>query len=39
MAAKEVVFTLDLGLGRFEAQWLGCDLSKRYVTINAEYTT
>ncbi len=39
MQPKEVVFTLDLGLGDASADWLGCDLSKEYVRINAEYTT
>jgi glutamate N-acetyltransferase/amino-acid N-acetyltransferase len=39
MAAKEIVFTLDLGLGRHEARWLGCDLSRQYVAINADYST
>ncbi len=39
MAKKEVAFTLDLGLGKGETRWLGCDLSKAYVTINADYTT
>jgi glutamate N-acetyltransferase/amino-acid N-acetyltransferase len=39
MQRKEVVFTLEIGLGKASTQWLGCDLSKEYVTINAEYTT
>ena len=39
MKRKEVVFTLDLGLGKFGAEWLGCDLSRQYVAINADYTT
>lgn len=39
MRRREVVFHLRLGLGRAETQWLGCDLSARYVAINADYTT
>ncbi len=39
MKTDEVTFTLDLGLGKAEAEWLGCDLSRDYITINAEYTT
>jgi glutamate N-acetyltransferase/amino-acid N-acetyltransferase len=36
---KEVLITLNLHLGRFEATAWGCDLSEEYVKINAEYTT
>ncbi|MEM6855870.1 MAG: bifunctional glutamate N-acetyltransferase/amino-acid acetyltransferase ArgJ [Planctomycetota bacterium] len=39
MAAKEVVIDLDLGLGDASAEWLGCDLSREYIHINADYTT
>jgi len=39
MAAKEITFVIDLGLGDAEAEWLGCDLSREYITINADYTT
>ncbi|MCC7204671.1 MAG: bifunctional glutamate N-acetyltransferase/amino-acid acetyltransferase ArgJ [Phycisphaeraceae bacterium] len=39
MAGKEVVFTLDLGIGKASTQWLGCDLSRQYVAINADYRT
>ena len=39
LGSKQIVFTVDLGLGQAAAQWLGCDLSRQYVTINAEYTT
>lgn len=39
MREKEITFTLDLGLGRATATWLGCDLSREYITINADYTT
>lgn len=39
MRQKEIAFTLDVGLGDASAEWLGCDLSRDYVTINADYTT
>jgi glutamate N-acetyltransferase/amino-acid N-acetyltransferase len=42
MAAKEITFTIDLGMSRSsagEATWLGCDLSREYIAINADYTT
>lgn len=39
MAGKEIVFTINIGLGKAQTEWLGCDLSKQYVTINADYTT
>lgn len=39
MSAKEVLIEVDLGLGKAEAEWLGCDLSRDYITINADYTT
>lgn len=39
MRADEVRFTVDLGQGKAAATWLGCDLSKEYVSINADYTT
>jgi len=39
MAAKEVLIEVDLGLGSADAEWLGCDLSRQYITINADYTT
>jgi glutamate N-acetyltransferase / amino-acid N-acetyltransferase len=39
MAGREVVFTLELGMGRADVEWLGCDLSREYVRINADYTT
>lgn len=39
MRAKEVVFDLDLGLGGADVEWLGCDLSRQYIAINADYTT
>jgi len=39
MKRKEIDFTVVLKVGRASAQWLGCDLSRQYVTINADYTT
>lgn len=39
MAQQEVVFAIDLGMGSHHAEWLGCDLSREYITINADYTT
>jgi glutamate N-acetyltransferase/amino-acid N-acetyltransferase len=39
MACKEVIFRLDLGRGSTRVEWLGCDLSREYITINADYTT
>jgi glutamate N-acetyltransferase/amino-acid N-acetyltransferase len=39
MRRKEITFTLDVGLGTANVEWLGCDLSRDYVTINADYTT
>jgi glutamate N-acetyltransferase/amino-acid N-acetyltransferase len=39
MRNKEVVFQLDLGRGEAAVEWLGCDLSRQYITINADYTT
>jgi glutamate N-acetyltransferase / amino-acid N-acetyltransferase len=39
MAAREVTFVVDIGLGSAAAEWLGCDLSRQYIAINADYTT
>jgi len=39
MAAKEIDFDLVLGRGPGKATVWTCDLSKRYITINAEYHT
>lgn len=39
MSKKEITLTLDLSRGRATTQWLGCDLSRQYVAINADYTT
>lgn len=39
MAGKRVECVLTVGTGKGESWMLGCDLSKEYVAINAEYTT
>ena len=39
MAKKHMDFTIHLHAGRSDAQWLGCDLSRQYIAINADYTT
>ncbi|MFW6032609.1 MAG: bifunctional ornithine acetyltransferase/N-acetylglutamate synthase, partial [Phycisphaeraceae bacterium] len=39
MQQKELTFRLTLGRGDAEVEWLGCDLSRQYITINADYTT
>jgi glutamate N-acetyltransferase/amino-acid N-acetyltransferase len=39
LKGKEVYIKLDLHLGRAEATAWGCDLTEKYVKINAEYTT
>jgi glutamate N-acetyltransferase/amino-acid N-acetyltransferase len=39
MTPKDVYFTLDLGRGKASVNWLGCDLSREYIRINADYTT
>jgi glutamate N-acetyltransferase / amino-acid N-acetyltransferase len=39
MRHKEVVMTVRLGLGRASTTWLGCDLSREYIAINADYRT
>lgn len=36
---KEHIITVDLGIGKFHDFCFGCDLSKDYVTINADYHT
>ena len=36
---KEIVITLELGLGTWDATAWGTDLSAEYVRINADYTT
>jgi glutamate N-acetyltransferase/amino-acid N-acetyltransferase len=39
MSAKRVEIVLTLGRGTGEGAMIGCDLSKEYVSINADYTT
>lgn len=39
MQRAEYVIALDLGLGSARAQYLACDLSHEYVSINADYRT
>jgi glutamate N-acetyltransferase / amino-acid N-acetyltransferase len=39
LRGREVLMTVDLGLGGHEATFLTCDLTHDYITINAEYTT
>lgn len=38
LSSDEVVIRIDLGSGKFQATAWGCDLTKRYVEINAEYS-
>jgi glutamate N-acetyltransferase/amino-acid N-acetyltransferase len=39
MAADTVRIGVDLGVGKATATVWGCDLSREYVHINADYTT
>jgi glutamate N-acetyltransferase/amino-acid N-acetyltransferase len=39
MKQDRVLIELDAHRGDAEAVWLGCDLSRQYVAINADYTT
>jgi glutamate N-acetyltransferase/amino-acid N-acetyltransferase len=39
MSATSHTITVDLGAGRYSDFCYGCDLSKEYVTINADYHT
>lgn len=39
MAKPEITFEIDLHLGDAFCEWFGCDLSREYITINADYTT
>ncbi|WP_432797177.1 bifunctional glutamate N-acetyltransferase/amino-acid acetyltransferase ArgJ [Poriferisphaera sp. WC338] len=39
MSEKEITFTFDLAIGSASTEFLGCDLSREYITINADYTT
>ena len=36
---KEITITVDLGLGKKEAKVLTCDLTEKYIKINARYST
>ena len=38
-SGKEIFITAELGLGKKEARVLTCDLTEKYVKINADYTT
>ncbi|HEV2619510.1 MAG TPA: bifunctional ornithine acetyltransferase/N-acetylglutamate synthase, partial [Acidobacteriaceae bacterium] len=39
MLAPEYTITIDLGAGDASARFLTCDLTKEYVSINADYST
>jgi len=39
MRQSEVAITVDMGLGKHRCEYLGCDLSRDYITINADYST
>ena len=39
MKLPEVVIRVNLNLGKSSATFLGCDLSRQYIAINADYTT
>jgi glutamate N-acetyltransferase/amino-acid N-acetyltransferase len=39
MRQKEVIFTFKLHLGTGACEFLGCDLTREYITINADYHT
>ena len=39
ISAKEHTITVNLGAGKYSDFCFGCDLSKGYVTINADYHT
>ena len=39
MKTDRVVIELDAQQGNAQAVWLGCDLSRQYIAINADYTT
>jgi glutamate N-acetyltransferase / amino-acid N-acetyltransferase len=38
LSSEEVLIHINLGSGNFQATAWGCDLTKRYVEINAEYS-
>ncbi|MEE8328356.1 MAG: bifunctional glutamate N-acetyltransferase/amino-acid acetyltransferase ArgJ [Thermodesulfovibrionia bacterium] len=39
LSKKEITIAVDLGLGRKQAKVLTCDLTEKYVKINASYVT
>jgi glutamate N-acetyltransferase/amino-acid N-acetyltransferase len=39
MAKEQIDICSDLKAGHASVEWLGCDLSREYITINADYTT
>lgn len=39
ISQKEHTITIDLGVGKYSDFCYGCDLSRQYVTINADYHT
>ncbi len=39
LSKKEIIITVDLGLGKKEAKIFTCDLTEEYVKINASYMT
>lgn len=39
MAKEQIDIGIDLGAGEAEVVWMGCDLSREYIAINADYTT
>lgn len=39
ISAKEHTITINLGVGKAEGFYYGCDLGREYVTINADYHT
>lgn len=39
MREHDVSITIQLGQGEACATWMGCDLSREYIRINADYTT
>jgi glutamate N-acetyltransferase/amino-acid N-acetyltransferase len=39
MRGQTVTLSVDLGVGQHRATAWGCNLTKEYVSINADYTT
>lgn len=39
MSKENITIQIELGAGSAAVEWLGCDLSREYITINADYTT